>query len=433
MNGGPAQIGLTLSGGGFRATLFHLGVVRFLSEAGLLQRVRFISGVSGGAILAAHVGLNWKRYAGGDESFTDASREVVEFTQSDVRNRILRRWIVGWALLLPRLVFGWSRTRLLEREYNRLFGDKRLNALPFVYAGHGPRIVLQTASLTTGAPCTFGRSGFMSYEEQGNGRGINLPDDREASVAASAKIALAVAASSAFPPMFPPIRITNRDLGADVSELTHPHYLTDGGVYDNLGIDRPLLFYKHKHPDRNDALDAFLISDAEGSFDWQIKGAWRFKFAVPRNVRATTLLMKRLSRLTWDYLTGLQSHAFVSVNISSSTASSQRRQQERAIKNMRTDLDAFTDLEVESLLKHGYAVTRDALLGVGWIGEDAPDSPWSPVKTSDQDAAAQVDALARSCKRRWSPLFFGFDDPFTWWLLLMLVTLIATVTVAMAL
>ena len=47
-------IGLALSGGGFRATLFHLGVVRFLYETGSLTSVKRISAVSGGSILAAH-------------------------------------------------------------------------------------------------------------------------------------------------------------------------------------------------------------------------------------------------------------------------------------------------------------------------------------------------------------------------------------------
>ncbi len=47
------QIALCLSGGGFRASLFHLGVLRRLHECGLLKDVRVISAVSGGAITAA--------------------------------------------------------------------------------------------------------------------------------------------------------------------------------------------------------------------------------------------------------------------------------------------------------------------------------------------------------------------------------------------
>ena len=53
------KIGLALSGGGFRATLYHLGLVRFLRDAGLLRQVTHITSVSGGSIIAAHLALNW--------------------------------------------------------------------------------------------------------------------------------------------------------------------------------------------------------------------------------------------------------------------------------------------------------------------------------------------------------------------------------------
>src|SRR5213594_2666876 len=48
-------IGLCLSGGGFRATLFHLGALRRLNEFGILAKLRTISSVSGGSITAAHL------------------------------------------------------------------------------------------------------------------------------------------------------------------------------------------------------------------------------------------------------------------------------------------------------------------------------------------------------------------------------------------
>src|SRR6266702_4765201 len=47
------DIGIALSGGGSRAAAFHLGCLRALNDRGLLPRVRVISGVSGGALLAA--------------------------------------------------------------------------------------------------------------------------------------------------------------------------------------------------------------------------------------------------------------------------------------------------------------------------------------------------------------------------------------------
>lgn len=48
-------IGICLSGGGFRASLFHLGAVRRLHELGVLQKARWISSVSGGSILTGHL------------------------------------------------------------------------------------------------------------------------------------------------------------------------------------------------------------------------------------------------------------------------------------------------------------------------------------------------------------------------------------------
>src|SRR5262249_62000062 len=42
-------IAVCLSGGGFRAALFHAGALRRLNELGILSRVRTVSSVSGGA------------------------------------------------------------------------------------------------------------------------------------------------------------------------------------------------------------------------------------------------------------------------------------------------------------------------------------------------------------------------------------------------
>jgi predicted acylesterase/phospholipase RssA len=52
------QFGLALSGGGFRAALYHLGVIGFLRDIQLLSRIR---SVSGGSIIGAHMVLNWNR------------------------------------------------------------------------------------------------------------------------------------------------------------------------------------------------------------------------------------------------------------------------------------------------------------------------------------------------------------------------------------
>src|SRR5713226_3113267 len=56
-------IGLCLSGGGYRAMLFHLGALWRLNEFGMLSKLDRISSVSGGSITAGVLGMNWSQLA----------------------------------------------------------------------------------------------------------------------------------------------------------------------------------------------------------------------------------------------------------------------------------------------------------------------------------------------------------------------------------
>jgi predicted acylesterase/phospholipase RssA len=121
-------IAIALSGGGFRATLFHLGVLRFLQENDLLRRVGYVCSVSGGSILAAHLALNWGGYL---SDFEQEAEKLLNFIRSDVRGRVVRRWLLSWIALPLRLIpnFRRSRVALLEAEYASLFGGKTLDDL----------------------------------------------------------------------------------------------------------------------------------------------------------------------------------------------------------------------------------------------------------------------------------------------------------------
>ena len=131
----PQRIGLALSGGGFRATLFHLGVVRLLNETGQLSEVKRIGAVSGGSILAAHLVLHWEQYAGSKEDFDKAAQEIIQFVQKGIRGQVIRRWIFArLCLALPRLLMPgsrrrWTRTNLLQKQYGRLYKNKALKDL----------------------------------------------------------------------------------------------------------------------------------------------------------------------------------------------------------------------------------------------------------------------------------------------------------------
>src|SRR5262249_6263983 len=55
------KIGLALSGGGFRASLFHIGVLARLAELDVLRGVEVLSCVSGGSIIGAHYYLEVRK------------------------------------------------------------------------------------------------------------------------------------------------------------------------------------------------------------------------------------------------------------------------------------------------------------------------------------------------------------------------------------
>jgi len=130
------RLGLALSGGGLRATLFHLGVVRFLHDAGRLGEVTHVVSVSGGGILGAHLALIWGRYTGSTADFQVAAARIIDFVQTDARNQIAQRipFLDSLRFLQRLSLRGPSRTftptELLEKLYAKhLYGDARVHQL----------------------------------------------------------------------------------------------------------------------------------------------------------------------------------------------------------------------------------------------------------------------------------------------------------------
>lgn len=255
------KCGLALSGGGFRATLFHLGLIRFLRDAGLLSKVTHITSVSGGSIMAAHLVLHWNRYTGSEEEFDEAAAELLAFIQLDIRNRILRRFPLSIPVAWMRRLVGKSnrkltRAGLLESHYRKhLYGDVSLFELP-----KGPKLHMLTTNLSEGCLCSFHRGGLLMARSHPRD-GTRL----EQINAGLATVAMAVAASSAFPGFFPPLELSGGDVGATDGDFGRQAY-TDGGVYDNLGVrmfrflDRQILV--DEPLSRSDFLDVQAAFDA---------------------------------------------------------------------------------------------------------------------------------------------------------------------------
>jgi hypothetical protein len=273
--------------------------------------------------------------------------------------------------------------------------------------------------MTTGLPCSFGRSGLMLYKEQAEGRGIGLARDEELTFATNLSVAHGVAASSAFPPMFPPLKIDHKLLDCSEESFPSVHYITDGGVFDNMGMDRPLWWYNAKRLGAiqpADDIKAFLISDAEGRFNQVLTKPWRFKFALPRNVRATDVLMRRASTLNWKFLTGLSDLGLTLIRIPGSSVDSASAGELELAQAIRTDLDRFSNLEIEELVRAGFRSAWCELVRLHWIATDTPHAKWCPVSVSNLTREQRARRLAGSRFRRWMPLALGLRD-WAWWLL----------------
>lgn len=218
-------MGLCLSGGGYRAMLFHLGAIIRLNQAGILARLKRISSVSGGSITAGVLGYKWKRltFAGGiatnfDSEVTAALRQMADQT-IDV-SAVIR------GIFLPGTI-----SDKIEAAYDKvLFHGATLQDLPS--DTEGPRFVLNATNVQTGVLFRFSRR-FMADWKVGLIPSPTVP------------LAKAVAASSAFPPILSPcvLKVKPEDFdpkskGPMFKEPFNSEIiLSDGGVYDNMGIE----------------------------------------------------------------------------------------------------------------------------------------------------------------------------------------------------
>jgi len=343
------SFGLALSGGGFRATLYHLGVIRYLRDSGSLPLVADIAAVSGGSIVAAHLVLNWDRYNGSDADFAEAAAEVIRFVQFDVRNHIVRRLPLLFPLRHAARLTGWPAARLtpnalLERHYRDfLYGDRRLFELP-----KSPGLHILATNVSDGVLSVFNRDGLHVQK-----RDLDGDDPFHHVPGWTAPIAKVVGASSAFPGFFPPVEITATDLGVREGHFPAESF-TDGGVYDNLGIRA----FRWLQQVRGSPLTRVFVSDAGKPF--QILGDTSLGF-LAQSIRATDILWDRVWQLERENFGDQNGFHFVPI-----TRVVPQEEDPHAlhpvlqaeVASIRTDLDRFSDLEVNTLIGHGYEVAR---------------------------------------------------------------------------
>ncbi len=232
-------VALCLSGGGYRAMLFHLGAIWRLNEFGLLRPLKRVSSVSGGSITAAVLGqvwnqLGWTDHGGKQFAAMSNFQDHVVGPLRHMASTTIDVSSIVWGSINP---WTWISEEVVKKYDEILFNHKTLQALP--KDDEGPRFVINATNVRTGSLCRFSRPYFADYRV-----GI-IPNP-------AISLAHAVTASSAFPPVLSPMRLAldPHSFAEGIPrhqvdpKLRHEAILTDGGVYDNLGLETVWKRYK---------------------------------------------------------------------------------------------------------------------------------------------------------------------------------------------
>ncbi|OZC01292.1 patatin-like phospholipase family protein [Rubricoccus marinus] len=244
--GAASDVALCLSGGGYRAMLFHVGSLWRLNEAGMLRTLARVSSVSGGSITAGVLALAWD-----DLGWAGGVATQFETRVADPVRVLASRTLDAGAVLTGVLLPGSVGDKVAAAYARYLFGDATLQDLPDDSAGDAPRFVINATNLQSGKLWRFSRP-YMGDWRVGIVREPSVP------------LARAVAASSAFPPVLSPVvlDLDSSDFDASTGDgLTGRAYreevvLSDGGVYDNLGLETA--WKRH---------GTVLVSDGGGAFE----------------------------------------------------------------------------------------------------------------------------------------------------------------------
>lgn len=347
------DIGLALSGGGFRATLFSLGSLWRLNELGWLRKLDIIASVSGGSILNAILASRWRSLdwasAAGGETAQNFSERI-----SDPVRQFCTKSIDAFAGLEGLLSLTSTIAEKVEEKYaEELFGAMTLQDLPEPEKGVTPRFVFYATNLKSGVSLRMSSKYLADYRV---GR-IDRP---------AIDLAKVVAASSAFPPVLSPVimdlapGIWKPMEGADLfdqEKMREQLVLSDGGVYDNMGLEAIW-----------ERCGTVLVSDAGAPLqaqdtvktDW-VGQLWRVMDILTEQTRA---LRKR--KLIEDFKEGRRQGSYwgITTRIGDYMLNDplvKDNPHTRQLSQIRTRLNPFSEEEQGHLINWGYALTDAAM------------------------------------------------------------------------
>jgi NTE family protein len=346
--------GLALSGGGFRATLFHVGSLWRLNELGLLRQLDVVTSVSGGSILNGVLAvrwpaLRWSALPDGRERATNFADEIVR----PIRSFCERTIDVSTVLIGGLSPFSSIADKVAEAYDEDLYQGATLQDIPQHEAGRTPRFLFYASNLQTGVSVRFSRERLADY------RIGEVPAPR-------IPLARVVGASSAFPPVLSPVyfdldpeawrALPGADLYPSVG-YRRRMVLTDGGVYDNLGVEAIW-----------DRCRTVFVSDASAPFDavedphTDLGG----QLGRVRDIMMEQTRALRRRMIVGEQKSGRRAGAFWGIgtridDYELTDAVVRDNAKTAALQHIRTRLNRFSESEQAELINWGYALADAAV------------------------------------------------------------------------
>ncbi len=405
-----SKMGLALSGGGFRASLYHIGVLASLAEHDMLRHVEVLSCVSGGSILGAYyylllrerynektnIVLEHRDYI---DIVEKLEREFLEGVQQNIRSRLFSSFVGNIRMLFQK---RYTRTHRLAELYEKYLYSKATDFEGPIYMDEIkikpfsrfnpktdnwnrrdkiPMLVLNATTLNTGHNWQFTVTwmgeppGNIRQDVDVKKRLRRMYYEQAPAKYKKVRLGLAVGASSCVPALFAPVSMPGLYPGMDVQ-------LVDGGVHDNQGVASVI--------DQNCNIvvvsDASAqMSDSSTSGTGQIPVLVRSDLIFQERMRESQLLdLKARENATQIRALGLvhlkKDLRQSPVNWTDSDEPSRRvlrpempdQEQDlttygipcnvqQALSKIRTDLDSFHDSEAYALMYSAYMQTNKML------------------------------------------------------------------------
>ncbi|MBI4640380.1 MAG: patatin-like phospholipase family protein [Candidatus Tectomicrobia bacterium] len=406
------KLGLALSGGGFRASFFHIGVLAQMAMQGLLRHVEVISTVSGGSIIGALYYLHVKRLLESkvDEEITDQDyQRLVEQIEVDFFAAVQRNFrmstFADWRANLQMRRSDYSRSDRIAELYNDLLYQPvqsgasspiQMRELKIRPKGSSmefhpekdntrrrakvPILLINATTLNTGHNWRFTasrmgeppREDSLAKEIDKKAVRLRRPPSYDTIVTHQQDFPLghAVAASACVPAIFHPLAISGlyHDLRVQ---------LVDGGVHDNQGIQGLL----------DEDCTHFIVSDASQQMEEEEEPATDIGSVIRRSddifqdrLREEQLFRlfegKERSRVAFMHLRkGLPAKAVAWLSPDGQPAEEPRveppefpsenfhvdQRVQNLLSKIRTDLDSFTEVEAYSLMLDCYFMSQSEL------------------------------------------------------------------------